>query len=243
MREYYTAHPLMISSPFGGVDGVNRELLIDVWRRLGITVAGRKVLDVGCGRGFASEVVEAHGGTYTGVDLVVSTKGIQLAAADAHRLPFPDSAFDAVLCIDAFEHFPDPGTAASEFRRVLRPGGSVFLSVPNYANVAGLVKWYSERFGHYERDTWAPFRNWQAQELEHAITPGKVRQAFRRAGFTRFRYIGHGAEVGLGLFPWLEHPSMPDAIKFRLQRACAKIGGRVVRLWPGASLHTFWNCQ
>ncbi len=241
VRAYYERNPLMVSSPFGGVDGVNRELLLDVWRRLGVGVEGRSVLDVGCGRGYIGEVVIEQGGAYTGVDFVASRSGFRLALADSTRLPFKDASFDAVFCIDAFEHFPNMSEAVGEFRRVLRPEGFVFLSTPNYSNVAGLVKRYCERFGGYGKDTWAPFRNWQPQELEQSLTIGKVSGLFHANGFGQTRYIGHPAEVGLGLFPWIAHRGMPEFVMFRMQSVFASIGNVIVRAWPGASLHTFWR--
>lgn len=243
VREYYRENPLMVSSPFGGVEGVNRDLLLDVFGRLGISVEGRKILDVGCGRGFTGEVVAEEGGDYVGLDFVVSRTGFRMTVGDAGALPFPDAAFDGVFCIDAFEHFPNPGEAALEFRRVIDPGGFVFLSVPSYANVAGLVKKYCEVFGRYEKDTWAPFRNWQPQDLERALTGASVRRVFLDAGFTKARRIGHGAEVGLGLFPWVEHAAMPEAIKFRLQRFFNAIGPAVAHACPGLSLHSFWKFE
>ena len=48
-------------------------------------------------------------------------------AADAHRLPFKDKVFDAVICLNAFEHYRDPPAVAEEIRRVLRPGGKLFI--------------------------------------------------------------------------------------------------------------------
>ena len=243
VRQYYRDHPLMVSSPFGGVDGVNRELLAEVFGRLGIRVAGKRVLDVGCGRGYIGDYVRDQGGDYTGVDFVASRAGFRLALADAARLPFSDAAFDAVFCLDAFEHLPESREAAAEFRRVVRPDGFVFLSVPNYANVAGLVKWWCERFGGYEKDTWAPFRRWQPQELETPLTPGRIRRVFRDAGFQRMRRLAHGPEVGLGLFPWMAHPRMPEAVLFRLQRIFAAVGPLVARVWPDASLHHFWKLE
>jgi ubiquinone/menaquinone biosynthesis C-methylase UbiE len=176
-----------------------------------------------------------------GVDLVASRGGFRLALSEAVRLPFRDAAFDALLCIDVFEHVPDGAGAAREFARVLRPEGVVFLSVPNYSNVAGIVKWFCETFGQYAKHTWAPFRNWQRQELELPMTAGRVRRAFRKAGFRQFRCIGHGPEVGGGLFPWMEHAKMHEAIRFRLQRWFAGVGAPVARVWPGASLHGFWR--
>ena len=243
VQDFYRDNPLMVSSPFGGVDGIHRDLFLDVFETLGIDLNGKKVLDVGCGRGFPSAIVRDRGGSYTGADVVANGSGFALSVADAAALPFPDAAFDLVFCIDAFEHIPEPLEAAREFRRVLTDDGIFFLSAPNYSNVAGLVKKWCEAFGAYERDTWAPFRNWQPQELETFFTGHFLRGIARDAGFTRVGCIGHAAEVGLGLCPWIDHAKMPEAIKFRLQRLFNAIGPAVVRAWPGASLHEFWKIE
>ena len=47
---------------------------------------------------------------------------------DAHRLPFADAAFDAVVCTEVFEHLVDPPTAAGELVRILKPGGRLVLT-------------------------------------------------------------------------------------------------------------------
>ena len=241
LRAYYRENPLMVSSPFGGVDGVNTALFRAVIGALGIEVANQKVLDVGCGRGYLEPMIQELGGAYFGADFVVSRAGFRQIVADAQRLPFADGAFDIVLCLDAFEHFPEGGLAAREFRRVLRDGGAVFLSAPNYGNVAGLVKRWCEGIGSYEKNTWAPFRNWQPQELEHFLTGRGVRRIFRSAGFGSCRRRAFGPEVGLGLCPWIDHPGMPEAVKFRLQRLFRWVGPVVAAACPGASLHSFWR--
>ena len=243
VRDYYRENPLMVSSPFGGVDGIHDALLAGVLAALDIDVARKGILDVGCGRGYARDFVIANGGTYTGVDIVATRPGFALTLAEATHLPFPADSFDGVFCIDAFEHMPDGEAAAAECYRVLRPGGFVFLSVPNYTNVAGLVKWACETLGGYEKNTWAPFRHWQAQELELPMSARRVRRAFGKAGFSNMHRIGYGAEVDLGLFPWIAHAHMPEAILFRLQRSFARLGPAVVKLWPGASLHGFWKME
>ena len=238
---FYRNNPRMISSPFGGIDGVDAALYRSVLDSLAIDFSGRRVLDVGCGRGFMGEMVRANGGDYFGVDLVAIGRGFPLATADAACLPFADGAFDAVCCVDAFEHFPCPAAAAREFRRVVRSDGFMFLSAPNYGNVAGLVKLCCEHFGPYRRNTWAPFGRWQPQEHESFVTATKIRRWFRNAGFSRIRRTGLGREVGLGLFPWTDHPRMPDAIRFRLQDLARLGGPTVAKIFPGASLHNFWR--
>lgn len=243
VRAYYENNPLMVSSPFGGVDGVNEPLIREVFDRLDIRLESNRILDVGCGRGFVEQVVHAGGGTYIGMDFVQSRAGFRFVLGEAARLPFASSSFDGVFCIDAFEHIADPESAVAEFHRVLRPGGFAFLSVPNYSNVAGLVKFCCERWGAYAPLTWAPFRRWQAQEYERPLTAGIVRRTFRGAGFVRMRRIGYGAEVGLGLFPWVAHPKMPEWAQFRVQRMFGAVGPAMARVWPGASLHQFWRIE
>ena len=241
IQAFYRNNPRMVSSPFGGVDGVNEELFLRVMDRLEISLDGKGVLDVGCGRGFLADIVTQHGGHYTGVDFVVSRGGFPLAQSDAAALPFPDAHFALLFCIDASEHFHNSAAAAAEFFRVLKPGGTFFLSAPNYGNIAGLVKRVYEGVGWYAKDTWAPFGRWTPQELEQPLTPGFVRRLYTDAGFTRINTLGHGPEVGLGLFPWIDHPKMPEAIQFRLQKLFKHIGPPIANACPRASLHIFWR--
>lgn len=77
-------------------------------------------------------------------------------AGDVHRLPFVDGAFEAVVCLNAFEHYRDPRQAATEVRRVLKDGGTFFMHTAalqpihepphHYYNVTryGLAEWLKE---------------------------------------------------------------------------------------------------
>lgn len=49
---------------------------------------------------------------------------------DAHRLPFPDGAFDRIIASEVLEHLPDDAGALRELSRVLRPGGTIAVTVP-----------------------------------------------------------------------------------------------------------------
>jgi ubiquinone/menaquinone biosynthesis C-methylase UbiE len=97
------------------------------------------LLDAGCGTGALLEAVAATiPDTHLyGVDLSVQMVAIaqrrlaQMAVievADAETLPLPDGTVDAVTCVDSFHHYPHPDAALLEFRRVIRPGGSLILA-------------------------------------------------------------------------------------------------------------------
>ena len=62
-----------------------------------------------------------------------------LVQGDATALPFRSGSFDAVVCSETLEHIPDDGAAVAEIRRVLAPGGLLFVTVPNYWNAARVL--------------------------------------------------------------------------------------------------------
>jgi SAM-dependent methyltransferase len=97
--------------------------------------AGERVLDVACGTGAVSSAAAEVGGSVTAIDVspaMVETakrNGVDAHVMDAEQLRFPDGSFDHVLCAFAIFFLPDPSRAVREWRRVLRPGGRLALSV------------------------------------------------------------------------------------------------------------------
>lgn len=105
-----------------------------------------QVLDIGVFTGvfwvkYYPELLKS-GGVY-GVDLIdeylaiSSDRGIHTTKCnvDTEPLPYPDNSFDFVLCEGLLEHTLRPKQLFSEIHRVLRPGGSVLISVPNATNI------------------------------------------------------------------------------------------------------------
>lgn len=99
-------------------------------------LAGRRVLEVGCGQGMILFNTAAIAASAVGMDIsegsLRSAAGIRaqlgatnvdLLRGDAERLPFPDGAFDVVLCIGVLHHTPGTAAGIEEIRRILRPGG------------------------------------------------------------------------------------------------------------------------
>lgn len=61
--------------------------------------------------------------------------------SDITCIPEKDASFDAIMCIEVFEHLPDPIKAVQEFSRLLRPGGSLILSAP-YCSLTHLAPFH-----------------------------------------------------------------------------------------------------
>lgn len=237
-----------MTSPFITVNGeLNQRLLNRVFAKLGISFENERTLDIGCGTGILSDYF-AKSALYIGIDLVsqpglaaFATASTTFGLGNAETIPLKDESINLVVCLDSFEHYLHPLKAAKEFYRVLKPNGTLFLSIPNYANIAGLVKRVSERYGAYERDSWAPFDAWKPQALEHFVTPATVKRLFGNAGFCRFNKVGYADEMIAGLFPWIWHPAFPEKLKVALWRINKVLAGPVVALWPSSSLHLFWK--
>ncbi len=108
------------------------------------SVAGARVLDVGCGGGLLCEALARAGAAVTGIDLAsgmievarlhAAAHGLaidyRLASAEALATEQP-GAFDIVSCMEMLEHVPDPGAMLATLAALVRPGGSVFVSTLN----------------------------------------------------------------------------------------------------------------
>lgn len=102
---------------------------------------GERILDCGCGMGFYLRALCAvAGGAYSGIDgdpqalgfarQALAGLGVALLRGDVLHLPYADAAFDKVLFSEVLEHLPDDRQGLAEVRRVLRPGGTLALTVP-----------------------------------------------------------------------------------------------------------------
>ncbi|MEH3023201.1 MAG: bifunctional 2-polyprenyl-6-hydroxyphenol methylase/3-demethylubiquinol 3-O-methyltransferase UbiG [Pseudomonas oryzihabitans] len=107
-------------------------------------LAGKKVLDVGCGGGILSEAMAQRGAQVTGIDMAEAP----LAVARLHQLESgvpveyiqettEDHArkhagsYDVVTCLEMLEHVPDPSSVIRACHDLVKPGGQVFFSTIN----------------------------------------------------------------------------------------------------------------
>ena len=105
---------------------------------LGRSVAGARLLNVGCGTGGFNELARSVGADAWGVDASLEAAPIaalrapgRILGAAAEELPFSTASFDVIYCYSTLEHVADAARAVREMVRVLRPGGFLYLHTPN----------------------------------------------------------------------------------------------------------------
>jgi len=107
-------------------------------------LAGKRVLDVGCGGGILAEAMARHGARVTGIDLgekalkvaqlhlLESRQPVRYELASAEEFAGRHAgSFDVVTCMELLEHVPDPAAMVAACTRLARPGGHVFFSTIN----------------------------------------------------------------------------------------------------------------
>ena len=114
------------------------------WIEARASLAGKRVLDVGCGGGILSESMAALGAQVTGIDL--SDKALKVAQlhllesgrqVSYRKVPVETlaaeepGAYDVVTCMEVLEHVPDPASQVAACARLLKPGGHAFFATIN----------------------------------------------------------------------------------------------------------------
>jgi demethylmenaquinone methyltransferase/2-methoxy-6-polyprenyl-1,4-benzoquinol methylase len=182
---------------FGTGSGYRRRALIKAGLRYGMVL-----VDVGVGTGLVAREAAVIVGDPTRVIGVDPSPGmlehaqvpvgVRLLAGSAEHLPVADASVDFVSMGYALRHLDDLATAFGEFRRVLRPGGTLSIleiTVPRNAwgrwalktYMRRIVPWLASRLSKH-RDTPELMRyHWDT--IEACLPPSAVMEAMRRAGF------------------------------------------------------------
>lgn len=124
--------------------GTHNQVVREAWleKTLKQIPAGSRILDAGAGelqyKLFCPHLkyVAQDFGQYDGQG---NAEGLQMGnwdntridiVSDITNIPEPDASFDAVMCVEVFEHLPEPIKAIHEFARLLKPGGHLILTAP-----------------------------------------------------------------------------------------------------------------
>jgi 2-polyprenyl-6-hydroxyphenyl methylase/3-demethylubiquinone-9 3-methyltransferase len=184
-----------------------------------VSLAGKSVVDVGCGGGILSESMARTGARVLGIDLSRSClevaelhaleAGVALeyraVAAEELALERP-AAFDAVTCMELLEHVPEPAAMLASLAALVRPGGEVIVSTLNRHPQAFLVAIlgaeyvarvlprgthdYLKFIRPSELARWGRAAGLDLADLT-GITYNPLTRAFRLSSDTRVNYIGH----------------------------------------------------
>lgn len=159
------------------------------------------VLDAGCGHMPYASLLPCD--RYVGME--ISIKARPAVVGSVMQLPFRAEMFDNALCQEVLEHVPQPAAAVSELYRVIKPGGHVFVTVPQM--------WYN----HYEPHDYQRFTNHGLRHLleRHGF---EILALERTGGFWRFLFV-RSTET---LYRLLRFVLFPLAVHNRFRNATAR---------------------
>ncbi|MEV6961961.1 methyltransferase domain-containing protein [Streptomyces sp. NPDC051207] len=188
---------------------------------------GETVLDLACGTGFVARIAAAHVGPTGHVCATDLNEGmlrvaaahhprqypdIEFAAAPADRLPYADATFDAVVCQQGAQFFPDLDAALREAARVTRPGGRFAATV-----------WAARERSPYLSAQYEVLAEYDGQDpaaigLAFSCPPEGITAALEAAGFAEvttrevsfgvtFPSLAEFAAAHLSAVPWGRRPA------------------------------------
>lgn len=135
--------------------------------------AGSKILDAGAGelayKRFCTHLdyTSQDFGKYDGNNYKTGkwdTSRVDIVS-DITTIPVPDQSFDAIMCVEVFEHIPEPEKAVKEFSRILKSGGILITTAPFCSTTHQAPYYYTNGFSRYWYEKIYPECGFKIEEL------------------------------------------------------------------------------
>jgi len=166
-------------------------------------VAGKTIIDLGCGGGLLAVPLIELGADVIGVD--ISEKSLQAArtqakgkgqfiAADIRKVPLPDNIADAIVIADVLDHIPDYSRVIAEAARLLKPQGLLYVNIINrtwQSYIAALL--LGEGLGFVPKGT---------HDYRLFIKPQELLTATENSGFSAVHWMGEIPAVWKSIKNW-----------------------------------------
>ncbi len=164
-----------------------------------------RLFDVGSGKGHLLRAAVSRGWKVTGYEIdpatavsIGSKTGVEVMHGNFPDLPLADGSLDAVTIHHVLEHLKDPVPYIRKVYSILRPGGILFIALPNIRGLASTVKFFLERAGLRRKNTGAYY------DTGHHLwyfTPSTLDRFLSQHGFrTLYMRSGHRVLPGQSRF-------------------------------------------
>lgn len=184
LTDHYSRYPVI-----GSVPAITVKRYEELLKRFAPFRTTGKMLDVGCGEGFFLEAAknagwEVHGTEFADIYLpICQAKGIRMQQGRLNPANYPSGDFDVILWIEVIEHIDYPVEELAYMRQLLRPGGIIYLTTPNFNSISRRVlggRWtvidYPGHLTYY--------------------TPASLRKLFEKNGFETLSIRTDGISIG-----------------------------------------------
>jgi len=130
------------------------DITLKTLRRMEVRT-GDRILDLGCGSGWATRLLArlaGDGGSVVGLDISdemvrqaqdasADLKNVRFLQGSSEKIPADDNSFDKVLSVESFYYYADQDRALDELFRVMTPGGRLFILINLYRNNEYSLQW------------------------------------------------------------------------------------------------------
>lgn len=191
---------------------------------------GKRALDIGCARGHLLDELSSRGWSCIGIDsdpsdvAICRSKGLSVLEMNlAAEVPLNLGCFDLVILADVLEHFAEPERLLESLHKILNPGATIVVSVPNIAHISVRLQLLIGRFRYTSRGI---------LDRTHVrfFTKQSIMECLIASGFGIRQSLSSAVPLEL---VW------PAIAKFRIGRLFSQFNDLLPILWRGGFTYQF----